>query len=151
MILDEHLEFCDAEDVSAAMGTEVIASAIDLQAAGVRLGVGAPALYLVINVSADFASAGAATVQFRLVSDSTDPASSDGSETRHWSSQAFDYTDLTAASKPIVVPLPGPLPEYERYLQLQVVTAAATTTAGSINAFLTMNPAQWFHYPEANS
>lgn len=151
MILDENLEFCDSEDVSAAAGTEVIAAAIDLDAAGARIGVGTPQMYLVINVQTAFASGGAATVQFRLVSDSTDPASSDGTETRHWQSEIFTMAELTAGKK-LIVPLPsGDLSPYERYLQLQVVTATATTTAGTINAFLTSQPADWKAMPEAVS
>lgn len=150
MILDDNLEFCDSEDVSAAAGTEVIAAAIDLDALGQRPGTGIPTMYLVILVQTAFASAGAATVQFRLVSDSTDPASSDGTESRHWQSPAFAYTALTAGKK-VIVPLPAGEPSYERYLQLQVVTAVATTTAGTINAFLTSFPDDWKAMPEAVS
>jgi hypothetical protein len=150
MIIDDLLEFCDSEDVSAAAGTEVIAAAIDLDSAGIRLGVGSHNLYLIIMVQTAFASGGSATVQFRLVSDSTDPASTDGTETRHWQSPIFAYTALTAGRK-IVVPLPSGIPAYERYLQLQVVTATATTTAGTINAFLAENASDWFPFAEAVS
>lgn len=150
MFIDRNLEFCDAEDVSAAAGTEVIAAAIDLESAGIRVNIGSPDMYLVILVQSTFTSGGAATVQFRLVSDSTDPASTDGSETRHWQSPAFAYTALTAG-KAIIVPLPSGIPAYERYLQLQVVTATATTTAGTINAFLTVDPQNWRALPQAVS
>ncbi|NJL70339.1 MAG: hypothetical protein HC888_01415 [Candidatus Competibacteraceae bacterium] len=151
MFLDKYLEFCDSEDVAAAAGTEVIASAIDLDTLGQRIGAGQPILYLVIGVQAAFTSGGAATVQFRLVSDSTDPSSSDGTETRHWQSEIYTMAELTAGKK-LIVPLPsGDLSPYERYLQLQVVTATATTTAGTINAFLTHQPADWRAMPEANS
>lgn len=151
MIMDENLEFADNLSVAAAAGTAVLADAIDLDVLGQRIGVGDPKMYLVINVSEAFASAGAATVAFRLVSDSTDPASTDGTETQHWESDAFAYTDLTVGKR-IIVPLPsGNLATYERYLQLQVVTAVATTTAGRINAFLTNFPDDWRAMPEANS
>lgn len=150
MFIDRNLEFCIAQDVSAVVGTEVIATAINLKNAGIRINIGSPSMYLVILVQNTFTSGGAATVQFRLVSDSTDPASTDGSETRHWQSPAFAYTALTAG-KAIIVPLPSGIPAYERYLQLQVVTATATTTAGTISAFLTVNPQDWQALPQAVS
>lgn len=150
MILDKNLEFCDSEDVSGPIGTEVIAAAIDLFAAGERIGSGLPQMYLVIGVQVAFGSGTASTVQFRLVSDSTDPASIDGTESRHWQSPAFAHTALTAGKK-IIVPLPSGEPSYERYLQLQVVTAGAATTAGTINAFLTSTPDDWKAMPEAIS
>lgn len=150
-ILDRFLEFCDAEDVSAAAGTEVIAAAIDLDALGARIGTGTPQMYLVIAVQTAFASGGSATVQFKLSSDSTDPASTDGTETDHWRSDVYAYTLLTAGKK-IIVPLPGgSLSTYERYLQLMVITAVATTTAGTINAYLTATPDDWLALPEAVS
>lgn len=151
MILDSSLEFADNLSVAAAAGTAVLANAIDLGAAGERIATGQPAMYLVINVATAFASAGAATVQFRLVSDSTDPASTDGTETRHWQSENFAYTRLTAGKK-LIIPLPsGDATPYERYLQLQVVTGTATTTAGAINAFLTAFPDDWKAMAEAAS
>ena len=69
MFIDTNLVFCDNEDVSAAAGTEVIASAIDLGAGGASV-IGSD-MHLVITVSTAFASGGSATVTFRLVSDST--------------------------------------------------------------------------------
>lgn len=148
-MIDYFLEFCDAEDVSAAAGSEVIAKAVDLGAAGVDPNCGRN-MFLVISVNTTFTSGGAATVQFKLVSDSTDPASSDGSETAHWQSDVFGYASLVAG-RMIIVPLPQGFPEYERYLQLIVTTATATTTAGKIDAYLTFDPPNWKAYPEAVS
>ncbi|HLP68078.1 MAG TPA: hypothetical protein VK181_11225 [Rhizobium sp.] len=149
MIMDEFLEIADNLSVAAAAGTAVLADAIDLDALGQRIGTGEPTLYLVLSVSEAFVGVGA-TVQFRLVSDSTDPASTDGTESRHWQSPAIAVASLTVGQK-MIVPLPSGFPTYERYLQLQVVTAGATTTAGRINAFLTPFPDDWRAMPEANS
>lgn len=150
MILDKNLEFCDSEDVSGAIGNEVIAAAIDLDALGQRIGTGEPRMYLVIGVQTAFAGA-SGVVQFALVSDSTDPASSDGTETRHLLTDAYAVGELGAGKK-IIIPLPsGDASTYERYLQLLVIRSGATITAGTINAFLTAWPDDWKAMPEANS
>jgi hypothetical protein len=65
---------------------------------------------------------------------------STGSE--HFATAVIGYASLTAGKK-IFVELPFSLATYERYLGLVVVTAGATTTAGSINAFLTNDVADW--------
>lgn len=146
MILDEKLEFCDATDVSAAAGTAVAGDVIDLDNLGREL---IDTLYLVITVSTAFASGGSATVDFRLSSDST--ANLATSATDHWTSGATAIASLTAG-KTYIVPLPSNLgASYERYLGIRVVTATATTTAGSINAFLTNDVQRWKAYADAEN
>lgn len=141
MILDEKLEFCDATSVAAAAGTANVGDVIDLDDTTRRLAQ--TTLFLVISVSAAFTSGGSATVQFRLVSDGVATPATDGTETVHWASDVFAVAALTVG-KNIIVPLPsGSLVAYERYLGLQVVTAVATTTAGSINAFLVNDADEW--------
>lgn len=148
MLLDTNLEIADALSIAAAAGTAVLANAIDLSAAAFN--PDGAEMYLVIQVTTAVTSAGAATVQFALVSDSTDPASTDGSETQHWISKAIPKATLVAGYT-IIVPLPFGSPAYERYLQLEVITGTATTTAGAINAFLTTEPSLWRAYPQANN
>lgn len=151
MILDELLEFADALDVSAAAGTALAGDVIDLGATPHDLGAGQP-MHLVIQVTTAFASGGSATVQFILASDDAAAIATDGSATEHFLSDTFAIADLVQGAVPVVAPLPtgiGTLTEYERYLGVLVVTGAATTTAGSINAFLTKDVARWKSYADA--
>lgn len=140
MILDNNLEFCDATAVNAAAGTANVGDVIDLGAAAKSPGRGYQ-LYLVIQVTTAFTSGGSATVAFKLVSDAGATPATDGTETLHVQTDTFAVAALTQGTQ-IVVPLPWE-PNYERYLGLQVVTAVATTTAGAINAFLTLNAQSW--------
>jgi hypothetical protein len=49
-----------------------------------------------------------------------------------------------------MAPLPvGTVSDYERYLGILCVTVTTTTTAGTINAFLTLDPGRWKSYPDA--
>lgn len=158
MILDKKLELCDAVSVALTAGAtpQNIGDVLDLEAAR-DLGNGQP-LYLVINVDTSIITGGAAgTIQFRLVSDSTDTIATNGTESLHWASDTFvtdddALNDLDAGDTVAVVPLPldGSKP-YERYLALQVVVLTTDTTAGKINAFLTLDPTGWRAYPNATN
>jgi hypothetical protein len=144
-ILDSRNEFCDAVDVSAAAGTALVGSQIDTSV--IRdLGDGQP-VYLVIGVDTEIITGGSAgTIQFVLASDATAVISTTTS-TLHAHSEVFvtDGTDandaeLKAGAYPFVIPLPMEGPEYEQFLGILVVTATTTTTAGAINAYLTLTP-----------
>lgn len=148
MILDEKLEFCDALSVAAAAGSALVGDVVDLGAADRRIGTMNP-MYLVIQVTTAFTSAGAATVSFELASDDT-AAINVSTGSKHARSQVFAYTALTLG-KQIIVPLPSGLPDYKQYLGVIVVTAVATTTAGAINAFLTSDAADWKALPEGGN
>lgn len=146
MWLDERTEFCDDEDVSASAGTAVAGDVLDLGTAVVNVGRGEP-IYLVIGITEAFASAGSATVNIKFSSDSTADLAT--SPTDHWETGAlaFDAATLALGEKFIVALPQGQT--YERYCGIRVVTATATTTAGSINAFLTEQPDNWHPYPDA--
>ncbi len=109
-------------------------------------------MYLVIQVTTAFATATTATVSFTLASDAGAAIATDGTATEHFISDAFDTGVLTAGAVVAVVPVPvgvSTVTEYERYLGVLVTTAGATTTAGSINAFLTFDPSGWKSYADA--
>lgn len=148
MILDEKLEFCDATSVAAAAGSALVGDVVDLDTADRRLGSNTP-LALVIQVTTAFVSAGAATVSFELRSDDA-AAINVSTGTRHVATAVIGYASLTAG-KTIIVPLPAGIPIYERYLGIVVVTAGATTTAGSINAFLVNDAADWVAMAEGQN
>lgn len=148
MIIDQRTMFCDAEEVQGTAATRLEGSQIDLSVAR-DIGNG-QTIYLVVVVTTAFTSGGSATVNIQLASDASAAVATDGSATVHWQTGALDYTDLTLG-KTFVVPLPLEGVAYERYLGILVVTATATTTAGSISAFLTPDPVGWKAYPEAVS
>ena len=152
MIMDEGLEFADAENVSTGgAATNLIGDVIDLGV--VRdIGQGHP-LYLVIQVSIDFA--GGTAMQFILASDSQAAIAVDGSESRHYLSDVFLDADLTAGDFRMVIPLPmgsvaNSITPYERYLGILGV-GTGTHSAGAIDAFLTSDPIGWRAYPDANN
>jgi len=146
MILDERTEFADA--VAANLGganTYNIGDIIDSQ---VARDLGQKTVYLVINVDTAFTSGGSATVQFQIVSDSTDTIATDGTQTIHGQTFAIPVATLVAGYQ-LIIPLPPENPPYERYLAFQQVTAVAALTAGNINAFLTLDSAGNRSYPDA--
>jgi len=145
MITDERLEFCDATACNTgAAGTYNLGDIIDSSV--VRdLGNGQP-VYLVVTVDTSIITAGSAgTVQFQLVSDSTDTIATDGTQSIHYTSEAFvtdddALNDLDAGDRAVCVALPLEGVAYERYLALQQVTGTTAISAGKINAFLTLDP-----------
>jgi hypothetical protein len=157
MILDERLEFADATSVAAAAGTALIGDVIDLQVAR-DIGNGQP-VYLVITTATEIITGGVAgTVKFQLVSDAQAAIAVDGSATVHLDTGTFVTDDAAANSAQlnaggviacIALPLQGPV--YERYLGILCITATTTTTAGAINAFLTLDPTGWKAYADASN
>ena len=147
MILDERSEFTDALDVSSTTGTTLEGDVIDLTVAR-DIGQGQP-IYLVIQVTTLFASGGSATVNFRLRSDGV-AAIHATTSTAHVETGAIAFASLTLGAQ-FVLPLPSEGLAYERFLGVQVVTGTATTTAGSVNMFLTTEPSKspTTSYPDA--
>lgn len=155
MIMDERTEFADALSVAAAAGTALIGDVIDLGAVHRDVGMGQP-LYLVITTATEIITGGTAgTIKFQLVSDAQAAIATDGSATVHIDTGNFVTDDAAANAAPLNaggVIFMGPIPAegnvYERYLGILCVTGTTTTTAGAINAFLTLDPAGWDAYPE---
>lgn len=153
MIMDERTEFCDATSVAAAAGTALVGDVIDLGTVARDIGNGQP-LYLVITTATEIITGGAAgTVKFQLASDSTADLAT--SATVHIDTGTFVTDDSAANSAQLNaggVIFCGPLPlqgnVYERYLGILCITATTTTTAGAINAFLTLDPRGWAAYAE---
>lgn len=149
MIIDKLLEIADATALSTAgTGLALVGSQIDLSVAR-DIGNGEP-LYLVIQVDTAVASAGAATVQFQLVSDAQAAIATDGSATVHVASGAIGKATLVAGYT-VVLPIPMEDPAFERYLGLLQNVGTAALTAGKINAFITPYPHKWKAYPDATN
>ncbi len=157
MIMDELLEFADNVSVAAAAGTALIGDVIDLGSAGENPGNGQP-LYVIIRPSVEIITGGAAgTLTFKVVSDAQAAIATNGTATEHVVTAAFvtDGTDANDAELKVggtilqvALPVGG---TYERYLGILAVTATTTTTAGSIDAFLTYDPNKWEAFPDANN
>lgn len=145
MIIDERTEFADAASVAAAAGTALIGDVIDLGTVARDIGQG-QAAWLVITCATSIITGGTAgTVQFKLSSDAQAAIATDGTATDHYASKLFVTDDdipneLDAGEVILAIPLPVEGPVYERYLGILCVTATTTTTAGAINAFITLDP-----------
>lgn len=148
MIMDQRNEFADATALStAATGLALVGNQIDIGAAVRDVGNGEP-VYLVINVDTAITSAGAATVEFWLVSDAQAAIAVDGSATVHAKTAAIPKATLVAGYQ-VVITLPPHLPAYEQFLGILQNVGTAALTAGKINAFLTMDSALYRAYNDA--
>jgi hypothetical protein len=151
MIMDERTEFAAATSVAAAAGTALIGDVIDLGAGVIDIGNGKP-VYLIIQTETEIITGGSAgTLEFRLVSDDAAAIATDGSASVHLISNTFVTDDAAANSAALnaggtIMMAMLPLGTYERYLGILAVTATTTTTAGKINAFLTLDPSKWTPY-----
>jgi len=156
MILDERLEFADTVLLNTGgAASYLVGDVVDLIGLGTGVTIignttteypaGGDPLYLVIiaDVQADSAG-GAATAVFSLMSDST--ANLTTSPTTHFATAAIPELTLAPGYRVCTVRLPdGP---YERYLGIKQTTAGEAFTAGSISAFLTKSPENWFAAPD---
>lgn len=147
MILDERGEFCDATALNTgAAGTYLIGDVMDLGSTSQDIGAGED-LYVVVQVDTAATSGGAATGNFKLVSDAQAAIATDGSATEHLASGAIAVASLTAGR--LVMAAKVPPGTYERYLGILQVTGTAAFTAGKVNAFLTKDISRWQAYPDA--
>lgn len=150
MIMDERLEFCDAEALdTSGTDTDLVGDVIDSEVAR-DLGNGQP-VYLVITVdTAVDSAADGASVEFVLASDAQEAVAVDGTATEHVSTGAIAEADLTAGTT-FVIALPLEGNEYEQFLGLLTKTTGEAVTAGAINAFLTLDPHGWKSYADADN
>lgn len=159
MILDERNEFADNVSVAAAAGTALIGDVIDLDPASISpnttVNLEGSEMYLVIQTGdTEIITGGAAgTLQFKLASDAQAAIATDGSATEHIVTPSL-VTDDSAVNDARLnaggLIYCGKLPSgsYERYLGILAVTGTTTTTAGTINAFLTSDPALYRAYAD---
>jgi hypothetical protein len=146
MIMDKRSEFADNVAIGAATGRRLIGNVIDL---GQARDIGASAnMYLVVQISVTATSAGSATAQVELVSDAQAAIAVDGSASVHVASGLIPVASMVAGTTlfQTIIPLEGAT-EYERYLGVIINAGTAAFTAGSVNAFLTMQPPIHKSYP----
>jgi hypothetical protein len=160
MILDERTELGDALSVVLTAGAawQNLGDVIDRTATGntlVDLGAGDP-IYLVIQISANITSSvGAGTLEFRLVSDTSDNPPHVSTSTVHFATgttaTATTVTANVTSAGVVLAAVALPFGDYERYLGIQARVLTNSTNAGSINAFLTRDFSKWKPYADATN
>lgn len=158
MIFDARNEFADAVSVAAAAGTALIGNVIDLGAVHRDIGAGQD-VYLVITTDTEIITGGVAgTVKFQLVSDAQAAIATDGSATVHIDTGTFvtgaanaNDNQLNAGGVIFLGRIPNEGKVYEEFLGILCITATTTTTAGKINAFLTLDPSSHLLYKEGTN
>lgn len=134
MILDKQNMFSEAQAVTASA---VSTNTIDL---GVARDIGPAELSVVITVDVAATAAGAATVNFQVISSA---AANLGSPTILGQTDAIGKAELTAGRRPIVLTVPRSVllaqPVGQRYLGLQYTVATGPLTAGSFTAGLVLD------------
>lgn len=149
MIMDDRLEFCDAQALNTGgAASYLLGDVLDLQVAR-DIGRGEP-MYLVITIDTLPVSA-TGTVSFSLASDAQAAIATDGSATIHYTTPAKLAADMSVGQVLAAVALPMEGPVYERYLGILQTTAVAAFSAGKINAFLTHDVGLWKAYADATN
>lgn len=126
MIIDRYNEFSDAQAVTST-GDTASTNVVDTFGGGDALG---EEIYLHIKVNEAVTSAGAATVQFVLQTDSDEAF---GSATDIYTSAAIGKATLVAGHNAVRVRIPSGC---ERYLRVKYTVGVAALTAGKFDAFL---------------
>jgi len=148
-IMDSRLEFSSAQTMIKTASATPFNSTSDIALTAVRdLGQGQP-VYLVVAVgdTAIITAGSAGTMKFLLVSDAATACATDGTATIHAASEEFITDDLAAEIEPLKanrilwsIALPSEGVAYEAILGLQVIIATTNTTAGTLDAYLTLTP-----------
>lgn len=149
-IMDRLTTFVDNMDLDQEIGNYLATNQIDLGAAGMDPGNGAP-VYLNVVVEEAFTDGGdAATLVLQLRSDDSATIHASTSSL-HFATGAMLKAVLTRGAK-FSFPIPiNPSIPYERYLGLQAVVGTAGFDAGEITAWLSPDPIVWAAYPDASN
>jgi hypothetical protein len=140
MFLDAQLSLASSQAVTS---TAVSTNTIDLSpmlSAQRNIGAG-QSIYVVIRTMTTATAAGAATVDFQVV---TDTAANLGTATIAQSTGAIAKTALTAGSQLIVIPVPPTA--LKRYLGVNFAVATGPLTAGAFSVDVVLDPQVWQAY-----
>lgn len=157
MFLDGNLTLAANFALPTATGTTVVGSQIDTVVAEDQGNV-EENIYLVITVgnTAMKVASTAGTFQFQLVSDTVAPPSTTAPAGSHLFTPKFSVssTGIAAGVALFVAALPQNVvadtgSTYARFLGLLGISATNALTQGTVNAFLTNDPANWKAYKAA--
>ncbi len=140
MVIDDTLEFAS----NFALPTNGIGTfypSDNAKISNIPQSTGGEGLSLVLQISEDATSGGAAFVEFILASDSTGNIATDGSATRHFGTGPIPIASLVRGAEFGVALSSGPV--YEQYLGILVKVSGAVLTGGRFNAFLAETPSRW--------
>lgn len=148
MHVDTKAEFSDAQAVTAtAISSNVMRLKDPLALAPNALRqIGAPGVaYLMVSVGAAAAATGAATVTVTL--ESAEDAGLSTNPVVHATTGAIPKTSLTAGA--IIAKIPLPNDGYKEYLGVRYTVATGPLTAGSFNAYLSLDMQSWKPFADA--
>jgi hypothetical protein len=140
MIQDKHLQFSEAQAITAAAGST---NTYD-QGVGRDLGTGEP-LFIVLEVTTAFTDSGSnSTLTVALEGDSTESFTPDGTQ------DLITIPALAAVGDKFFVRLhPGMTPMNYRYLRLKYTPNNGDLTTGSLNASIVKDIQKWKAYANA--
>src|SRR5215469_314301 len=155
MILDALLQFSGTQNLAQVAGSYVSTNIIDLHILappgtpvlannqGARdLGIGDdPALKLLVQVITTFTSGGGATLAVALQGATDNGSGSPNAFSTWWTSPTYALGTLVAGARLLDMDMPRPPAgiAIPRFLQLNYTIGSATTTAGTVSAFIVIN------------
>tara|TARA_R110000851_G_scaffold287513_1_gene441503 strand:- start:11278 stop:11718 length:441 start_codon:yes stop_codon:yes gene_type:complete len=145
MLLDKFNTFAYAA-ATGNTGTSVVGDVVDTGDVVRDLGAGQP-IYLIANVDTAIAAGAGGTYQV-VLTHADDAALTTNAENIVTSVAIDAAAGIEAGTRLITVALPSV--NYKRYLGVREIVAGANTTAGKINAFLTLDANSYKAYAQAD-
>lgn len=146
--LDARAEFSDAQAVTA---TAISTNVMDRKGAGLAPNttdnIGAPAtMYLVVRTNAAATDSGSdATLTVTL--ESADNAALSTNPVVHYSTGTMAFAAFSPANTTLAV-VPLPAAAYKEFLGVRYTVGDGPLTAGTFDAFLTLDPSIWRAYED---
>ncbi len=146
--LDARAEFSDAQAVTP---TPISTNVMDRKGAGLAPNatdnIGAPAImYLVVRTNAAATDASSdATLAVTL--ESADDAALSTNPVVHYSTGTMAFAAFSPANTTLAV-VPLPAAAYKEFLGVRYTVGAGPLTAGTFDAFLTLDPSIWRPYED---
>jgi hypothetical protein len=166
MILDAFLAFDTAANLAQVTGTYTSANVLDLHATGALpvlsnlqgardMGIGdKPALKMLVQVVTAFTSGGAATLAISLQGAPDNGSAAPGSYTTWWTSPAYALATIAVAGARLFdmdMPRPPAGVGIPRFLRMSYAIAGATTTAGTLGAYIVLDRMDQYYSSTGNA